>query len=274
VTGTTPVLEVNDLEVLFPSEGGPFTALKDVSIVVRQSEIVVLVGPSGCGKSTLLNTAAGLIYPSSGAILVDGARVRGPGRDRGMVFQAYTLFPWLRVRANVEYGMKLNGVPAAKRREMAQHYLGLVGLGDAQGRFPYQLSGGMRQRVAIARALANEPRVLLMDEPFGALDAQTRVLMQQLLLDVWERSKMTILFVTHDIEEAVFLADRIYVMDVNPGRIATELAVDLPRPRHFDVIATDEFQALRREIFELIRREHAWAEAMVIEHLEEDRSDG
>ncbi|MFN8233769.1 MAG: ABC transporter ATP-binding protein [Actinomycetota bacterium] len=265
-----PVLAVDGLDVVFPSHDGPFTALKDVSIEVFESDIVVLVGPSGCGKSTLLNTAAGLIYPSAGEIRVDGEAVVGPGRDRGMVFQAYTLYPWLRVQANVEYGMKLNKVRSAERRRVAEHYLKLVGLADAAGRYPHQLSGGMRQRVAIARALANEPRVLLMDEPFGALDAQTRVLMQQLLLDVWERSKMTILFVTHDIEEAVFLGDRIYVMDVNPGRIATEIEVDIPRPRHFEVIATDRFQAKRQVIFDLIRREHASAEQIAIDALESE----
>ena len=262
------VLEVDELDVAFPAKDGPFIALKDVAIRVREFEIVVLVGPSGCGKSTLLNTVAGLIYPSAGRILVDGEPVVGPGRDRGMVFQAYTLFPWLRVQDNVEYGMKLNGVPRQERRRIAERYLGLVGLHVARERFPHQLSGGMRQRVAIARALANEPRVLLMDEPFGALDAQTRVLMQQLLLDVWERARMTILFVTHDIEEAVFLADRIYVMDVNPGRITTEIPVDIPRPRHLDVIGSEAFQSLRRRIFELIRREHAWAEEMLVDGAE------
>jgi NitT/TauT family transport system ATP-binding protein len=262
------VLEVQDLDVLFPAGSATFTALKDVSFEVRESEIVILVGPSGCGKSTLLNTAAGLIYPSDGKILLDGSPVVGPGRDRGMVFQAYTLFPWLRVQENVEHGMKLNKVGRDERQRVSEHYLKLVGLLDARDRYPHQLSGGMRQRVAIARALANEPRVLLMDEPFGALDAQTRVLMQQLLLNVWERSHMTILFVTHDIEEAVFLGDRVYVMDVNPGRITTEIVVDIARPRTLDVIATEEFQTLRRQIFELIRREHAWAEELVIEELE------
>jgi NitT/TauT family transport system ATP-binding protein len=268
-----PVLEVADLDVVFPSKGSGFMALKDVSIEVRASEIVILVGPSGCGKSTLLNTVAGLIAPSDGRILVEGEPVVGPGRDRGMVFQAYTLFPWLRVRKNVEFGMKLNGVSAGERREAAVRYLDLVGLSDAANRYPFQLSGGMRQRVAIARSLANAPKVLLMDEPFGALDAQTRVLMQQLLLDVWERSRMTILFVTHDIEEAVFLGDRVYVMDANPGRIATEIAVDIPRPRHFEVIASDRFQELRQEIFDLIRKEHAWAENIAIERLESDGED-
>jgi ABC-type nitrate/sulfonate/bicarbonate transport system ATPase subunit len=267
------VLEVQSLDVFFPAGRGTFTALKDVSFEVRESEIVILVGPSGCGKSTLLNTAAGLIYPSDGRILVDGKPVVGPGRDRGMVFQAYTLFPWLRVQENVEYGMRLNSIRREERRSVAEHYLGLVGLLDARDRYPYQLSGGMRQRVAIARALANEPRVLLMDEPFGALDAQTRVLMQQLLLDVWERSRMTILFVTHDIEEAVFLGDRVYVMDVNPGRITTEITVDIARPRNLDVIATEEFQSLRRQIFELIRQEHAWAEELVIDELESASDD-
>jgi ABC-type nitrate/sulfonate/bicarbonate transport system ATPase subunit len=265
------VLTVEHLDVTFPAKEGPFTALKDVSVRVAENEIVILVGPSGCGKSTLLNTAAGLLYPTAGEIAVDGSRVVGPGQDRGVVFQAYTLYPWLRVQRNVEYGLKLNGVKAAERASIAEHYLRLVGLWDARDKWPHQLSGGMRQRVAIARALANEPRVLLMDEPFGALDAQTRVLMQQLLLDVWERAKMTILFVTHDIEEAVFLGDRIYVMDVNPGRIATEIAVDIERPRHLDVIATDVFQGLRRQIFDLIRKEHAWAESIAITELEGDQ---
>lgn len=263
------VLEVQDLSVRFRSGQETHTALENVSIDVRESEIVILVGPSGCGKSTLLNTVAGLISPSAGRIVVDGTSVVGPGRDRGMVFQAYTLFPWLKVRDNVEFGLKLRSVPAGERQKTAIRFLELVGLADAANRYPYQLSGGMRQRVAIARALTNDPKVLLMDEPFGALDAQTRVLMQQLLLDIWEHSHMTILFVTHDIEEAVFLGDRIYVMDTNPGRIATEITVELERPRHFDIIGTEEFQALRQEIFELIRAEHAWAEEMVIEELEE-----
>ncbi len=267
------VLQVEDLDVAFPTRDGAFVALKDVKIHVRQFEIVVLVGPSGCGKSTLLNTVAGLIRPSAGQILVDGEPVVGPGRDRGMVFQAYTLFPWLRVQDNVEYGMKLNGVARQERHTVAERYLRLVGLREARGRYPHQLSGGMRQRVAIARALANEPRVMLMDEPFGALDAQTRVLMQQLLLNVWERARMTILFVTHDIEEAVFLGDRVYVMDVNPGRISTEIHVEIPRPRHLDVIATEAFQSLRRRIFELIRREHAWVEEMVVDEPEQASSE-
>jgi ABC-type nitrate/sulfonate/bicarbonate transport system ATPase subunit len=268
------VLNVQELDVVFPGKDGAFTALKNISIQVREFEIVVLVGPSGCGKSTLLNTAAGLIYPSAGSILLDGQRVVGPGRDRGMVFQAYTLFPWLHVQDNVEYGMKLNGVTRQSRREVADRYLRLVGLHEARDRYPHQLSGGMRQRVAIARALANEPRILLMDEPFGALDAQTRVLMQQLLLDVWERARMTILFVTHDIEEAVFLGDRVYVMDVNPGRIATEIVVDIARPRHLDVIATEEFQQLRRSIFDMIRAEHASAEELTVAALESPSSNG
>ena len=185
----------------------------------------------GCGKTSLLRLVAGLIEPTEGAIWLDNARVTGPGRDRGMVFQSYTLFPWLTVQRNVEFGLKLRGIPSDERHDIARRYLAQVGLDGFERHYPRQLSGGMMQRVALARALANDPAVLLMDEPFGALDSQTRSLMQELLLDIWQQSSKTVLFITHDIDELILLGDRVYVMTARPGRIKEMVEIDLPRPR-------------------------------------------
>ena len=222
-------LRVDNVCLRYQSPGGQtFAALENVSLSVPDQQFAVLVGPSGCGKSSLLYLTAGLAEPTSGEIHVGGKRVEGPGADRGMVFQGYTLFPWLSVRENIEFGLKRKGMPKGERQEIVDFYLAEVGLASFAGHYPKQLSGGMMQRVAIARALANDPQILLMDEPFGALDSQTRMQMQKLLLRVWEHSKKTVVFVTHDIDEAILLGDRIYVMGARPGHIKRELDVPIP----------------------------------------------
>ncbi|WP_404804880.1 ABC transporter ATP-binding protein [Metapseudomonas lalkuanensis] len=236
-------------------DGQTFTALESVSLSVPDQQFAVLVGPSGCGKSSLLYLTAGLAEPTSGSICVGGKRVEGPGADRGMVFQSYTLFPWLSVRQNIEFGLKRKGMVSAEREEIVDFYLNEVGLTQFADRYPKQLSGGMMQRVAIARALANDPQILLMDEPFGALDSQTRMQMQQLLLRVWEHSKKTVVFVTHDIDEAILLGDRVYVMGARPGRIKREMEVPMPRPRDMDMVMERQFIEMKREILGLLHDE-------------------
>ena len=235
--------------------GERITALEGISFEVMDQEFAVLVGTSGCGKSTILRLVAGLVPPTAGRVLLDDREVSEPGADRGMVFQAYTLFPWLTVRQNVEFGPRLRRVPSDERARLARHYLAQVGLKGFDRVYPKELSGGMMQRVAIARALANDPAVLLMDEPFGALDAQTRVLMGELLLRVWERAAKTVLFVTHDIEEALFLGDRVFVMTARPGRIREEIRVPLARPRTVDMLSSETFVALKRRVMDLICEE-------------------
>ncbi|MDH4568664.1 ABC transporter ATP-binding protein [Pseudomonas sp. BN414] len=236
-------------------DGQTFTALENVSLNVPDQQFAVLVGPSGCGKSSLLYLTAGLAEPTSGEIYVGGKRVEGPGPDRGMVFQSYTLFPWLSVRQNIEFGLKRKGMATTERAEIVDFYLNEVGLTQFADRYPKQLSGGMMQRVAIARALANDPQILLMDEPFGALDSQTRMQMQQLLLRVWEHSKKTVVFVTHDIDEAILLGDRVYVMGARPGRIKREMDVPMPRPRDMDMVMDRQFIEMKREILGLLHHE-------------------
>ncbi len=233
--------------------GAEVVALDGVSLQVFEHELVSIVGASGCGKSTLLKLIAGLEEPTHGDLLLDGHRVRGPGRDRGMVFQEYTLYPWLTVRKNVEFG--LGDRSRSERAAVASHFLELVGLSRFAGHYPGELSGGMQQRVAIARALAYKPSVLLMDEPFGALDAQTRGLMQELLLKIWEEESLTVVFVTHDVDEAVYLSDRLYVLSARPGRVKEVVDIDLPRPREYDVQLTPEFLELKHHVRELIHRE-------------------
>ena len=250
--GTT--MAVEDVILRYGDVNGVL-ALDDVSLKVAKNEFCVIVGPSGCGKSSLLYLAAGLNDATSGVIKVDGREVIEPGPDRGMVFQSYTLFPWLTVRANIEYGPKRKGLPAEQRRQIVDQYLNEVGLAPFADHYPAQLSGGMKQRVAIARALANDPAVLLMDEPFGALDSQTRGTMQKLLLRVWERQQKTVLFVTHDIDEALVLGDRVLVMTARPGKIKAEIKVDIPRPRSMDVILEPDFIALKRRILGLLHDE-------------------
>ncbi len=246
-------LSIDNVSLRFPKpDGGEFTALENVSLEVKDQEFAVIVGPSGCGKSSLLYLTAGLNTPSDGEIRVADQLVTGPGADRGMVFQSYTLFPWLTVAQNIEFGLKRKKMPAAERQEVVKYYLNEVGLTNFADNFPTQLSGGMKQRVAIARALANDPKILLMDEPFGALDSQTRLQMQQLLLRVWEHSKKTVVFVTHDIDEAILLGDRVFVMGSKPGRIQKILDVDIPHPRTLDMVMEPEFIARKREILSLL----------------------
>ncbi|NWD09422.1 ABC transporter ATP-binding protein [Pseudomonas gingeri] len=246
-------LRVDNVSLQYKTPSGDtFTALENVSFEVPDQQFAVLVGPSGCGKSSLLYLTAGLAEPTSGEIHVGGQQVDGPGADRGMVFQSYTLFPWLTVRKNIEFGLKRRGIPAAERRETVDYYLNEVGLLRFADNYSKQLSGGMMQRVAIARALANDPQILLMDEPFGALDSQTRLQMQQLLLKVWENTKKTVLFVTHDIDEAILLGDRIFVMGARPGRIKQVLDVPIGRPRNLDMVMEPSFIRMKREIFHLL----------------------
>ncbi|WP_068830841.1 ABC transporter ATP-binding protein [Pseudomonas sp. BMS12] len=252
-TSAAARLKVENVSLRYQSpDGKTFTALDNVSFEVPDQQFAVIVGPSGCGKSSLLYLTAGLAEPSDGAIHVGGQKVEGPGADRGMVFQSYTLFPWLTVRQNIEFGLKRRKLPANEIRSIVDFYLGEVGLAKFAEHYPKQLSGGMMQRVAIARALANDPQILLMDEPFGALDSQTRLQMQQLLLQVWGHSKKTVVFVTHDIDEAILLADRIYVMGARPGRIKEVLDVPIERPRNLDVVMEPEFIRMKRHILGLL----------------------
>ncbi|UWF48625.1 ABC transporter ATP-binding protein [Pseudomonas sp. N3-W] len=251
-----PRLQVDKVSLRYKKpDGGTFTALEQVSFEVPDQQFAVLVGPSGCGKSSLLYLTAGLAEPTSGEIYVGGQQVEGPGADRGMVFQSYTLFPWLTVRQNVEFGLKRRGMPATRRKEIVDYYVNEVGLAGFADNYAKQLSGGMMQRVAIARALANDPQILLMDEPFGALDSQTRLQMQQLLLRVWGNSKKTVLFVTHDIDEAILLGDRVYVMGAKPGRIKQILDVPIERPRTLDMVMERSFIEMKRQIFGLLHDE-------------------
>jgi NitT/TauT family transport system ATP-binding protein len=234
--------------------GAHVSAVEDVSLIVQESEFVSLVGPSGCGKTTLLNMIAGFIAPSRGEILLDGRSVKGPGPDRGVVFQAFALFPWKTVLDNVAFGPKMRGVPRAERERIAREYVALVGLTGTEGRYPAELSGGMQQRVGVARALANRPDVLLMDEPFASVDAQTRMTLQEELTRIWQDRRPTIVFVTHDVEEAVFLANRVVVLSRAPGRVVAELPVELPRPRAWANLVEDAaFKALVARILNLVR---------------------
>ena len=248
-------LQVRDLSKIYEDNGREVVALKDVNLEVKESEFVMIVGPSGCGKTSLINIIGGLDEASSGEVLLDGKAVSGPGADRGMVFQGYSLFPWLSVQKNVEFGLKMKKIPAAERAEHARKYISLVGLEGFEDALPRQLSGGMKQRVAIARTLANEPEVLLMDEPFGALDAQTRVVMQELLADISRRTGTTILFITHDIDEAVLLGDRIYVMSRRPGTVRDVITVDIPGERNHNSLVLSEFLETKKKIMDMLWQE-------------------
>lgn len=248
----TEKISFRDVVKTYPVKGGVFTALDRVSFGIEDEEFVTVVGPSGCGKSTLLGMVAGLVEPDSGETLVDGAPVRGPGPERGVIFQQYALFPWLTVRRNVEFGLKLTSMSAAERRKRAERAIDLVGLSDFADALPKTLSGGMKQRCAIARAYAVNPEVLLMDEPFGALDALTRVQLQDQLLDTWNRERRTIMFITHDVDEAVYLAGRVVVMAARPGRIHTVVDVDLPYPRTEAIRLSPEFAAIRNEVWHAV----------------------
>ncbi|WP_433300233.1 ABC transporter ATP-binding protein [Actinoplanes sp. CA-030573] len=229
-----------------------FVALGDVSLTIGDNEFVTIVGPSGCGKTTLMNILAGLETPTSGQALVDGKAIDGPGPDRGVIFQQYALFPWLTVRKNVEFGLRTARVPRAERRDRAQHFIDLVGLHDFADALPRTLSGGMKQRCAIARAYAVNPSILLMDEPFGAVDALTRVRLQEQLLRTWGREKRTVVFITHDVDEAVFLANRVVVMAARPGRIVEVIDVDLPYPRTEELRLSPAFTALRNRVWSAV----------------------
>jgi sulfonate transport system ATP-binding protein len=246
---------VTDFSLSYDTLEGPVDAVRDASIHVDPGEFVSIIGPSGCGKSTLLNAVAGFLKPTSGGVAVDGDPVAGPSADRGMVFQQYSLFPWKTVRENVEFGLKMKGMERSKRETSARTLLGLAGLLAFENQYPDNLSGGMKQRVGIIRALATGPKVLLLDEPFGALDAQTRLIMQQILTNMWQRLKTSVLFVTHDIDEAIFLSDRVYCMTARPGTIKAEVAIPLERPRHQSMMMSSEFLALRRGLMSLIREE-------------------
>jgi NitT/TauT family transport system ATP-binding protein len=236
----------------FETRGGDVLALDDVTVEIPDAHFACIVGASGCGKSTLLNIMAGLVRPTDGRIEVGERVVEGPGEDRGMVFQSYTLFPWLRVRENIEFGPSLKRVAADERRRIADGLLAEMGLAEFARAYPRELSGGMKQRVAIARALANDPDVLLMDEPFGALDALTRAGAQRFLTRIWEQHRRTIVFVTHDIDEAIYLGDTVFVMSPRPGRVKEIVTVDIPRPRSLDDIATTRFAELKHRILSLI----------------------
>lgn len=231
-----------------------FSALQNVSLTVNKGEFLTIVGPSGCGKSTLLDLIAGLALPTSGELFIDGKKITKPALDRGIVMQGYALFPWRTVRHNVEFGLEVKGVPKKDRQEISERFLKLVNLSGFADRYPYELSGGMKQRVAIARALAYDPEVLLMDEPFAAVDAQTRETLQDELLRIWEETRKTIIFVTHSIDEAVALADRVAVMSANPGSVKEIVKVGLPRPRRVgDVLSTTDFRLVRYRIWELLQ---------------------
>lgn len=245
-------VEISGVTVDF---GQGVIAVKDANLDIMPGEFVCLLGPSGCGKSTLMNTVAAFVKPTSGSVKVDGKEVEKPGQDRGMVFQQHSLFPWKTVCDNVAFGPLMAGKNKSESRRIANTFLEMVGLSAYTNRFPSVLSGGMKQRVGIARALANYPSVLLMDEPFGALDAQTRAMMQENLLQIWSEFGITVIFVTHDIDEAVFLADRVVVMSASPGCLIADIKVELPRPRHPDMVSTDEYVETKKQCMELIRQE-------------------
>jgi NitT/TauT family transport system ATP-binding protein len=248
-------LHIHHVSKTYRSDGNEVAAIDEIDLRIKDKEFATMLGPSGCGKSTLLRIVAGLAKPTRGVVRLDGNVIRAPGQDRGMVFQSYTLFPWLTVKENIQFGLEISGVSKTRREEIGQKFVEKVGLKGFEQSYPKGLSGGMKQRVAIARALANNPAILLLDEPFGALDAQTRALMQELLTQVWEELHKTILFVTHDVEEAIFLSDRVFVMTARPGRIKAEIAIPLERPRSYELKSTEAFLNLKKQALALIREE-------------------
>lgn len=249
-------IEISGVTQEFEKKDGRFLALDTVNLNVEQNEFICVVGPSGCGKTTLLNIIAGLCKPTTGTVKVRGELVTGPGKGKGVVFQQYALYPWLTVEKNVEFGMRMKGVPKAERAEIAKKYIDLVGLSKFAKAYPKELSGGMKQRVAIARAYATAPEVLLMDEPFGALDAQTRAQLQENLLKTWEQERKTCFFITHDVEEAVLLATKIIIMSAGPGHITEIVPVTLPYPRTQQTKLTSEFNELKNQIWNKVYREY------------------
>lgn len=259
----TAKIQVCDVSHVFSSADKEFLAVDRATLEIPTGQFVSILGPSGCGKTTLMRMMYGLIKPSAGTVLIDGKPVTGPRPESAMVFQDHNLLPWRNVLENVEFGLELAGMPAARRRDRAMHAITEVGLENFTRSYPFQLSGGMRQRVGLARALCMEPQVLFMDEPFGALDAQTRELMQFQLLKIWEQHRITVVFVTHDIGEAIYLSDRVVVMSARPGRIKTVQEIDLPRPRWVsdqDIRTSEQTMAYRRQIWELLRPEIADAQ--------------
>ncbi|MET7646925.1 ABC transporter ATP-binding protein [Streptomyces sp. NPDC005426] len=252
-----PTIQFHDVTRDFAVKDGDFLALDRVNLTIEDGEFVTVVGPSGCGKSTLMNIAAGLLDATGGEVTVDGTPVHGPAPERGVIFQQYALFPWMTVTANVEYGLKVAGVARTERRRRAREVIELVGLTDFAGSLPKTLSGGMKQRCAIARAYAVDPKVLLMDEPFGALDSLTRVRMQESLLDTWGRDRRTVMFITHDVDEAVFLAGRVVVMAARPGRVHTVIPVTLPYPRTEEQRLSPEFAELRARVWHAVHHQPA-----------------
>lgn len=244
------IVSVEHVTKVFPrDEGEPTVALKEINLDIEEKEFICIVGASGCGKTTLLRIIAGLETTTEGQILLSGTPIEGTDTDRGMVFQEYSLFPWKSVIDNIAFGLEMRGIPKAERRERAEKYLKIIHLEQFRDAYPHELSGGMRQRVAIARALANDPKVLLMDEPFGALDAQTRNVMQRELLEIWEETKKTVIFVTHSVDEAVFLADRIVILSPRPGKIEEVITVDLPRMRDR---TAQQFAEMRKHILKIM----------------------
>ena len=250
-------ISVEHVSLTYSGLAGQLTALQDITFRVEPGEFVSVIGPSGCGKTTLMNIVAGFLEPSQGRVLIDEEQVRGPGPDRCVVFQQYAVFPWLTVRENIEFGLKLqaNYKPPEERRAIADYFIDLVGLDEFTAALPKELSGGMKQRVAIARAYAVNPQVLLMDEPFGALDAQTRQFMQESLLDIWQKEKKTVIFITHGVEEAIFLSSRIVVMTTRPGQIREVVPVEIPYPRQADLKTAPPFIKLRAQIDRIVREE-------------------
>ncbi|MHC5718018.1 MAG: ABC transporter ATP-binding protein [Nostoc sp.] len=249
-------LEVANLHKQFQTRNGIIVALKDINIHIKEGEFVCAVGASGSGKTTLLRLIAGLDTLTAGEIRVDGVKVTGPGADRGMVFQNYSLYPWMTVADNIGFGLKLRGVAKLKRQQQVSYYLDVVGLTQFAKALPKELSGGMQQRVAIARVLVSEPKILLMDEPFGALDAQTKEMMQQFLLELWRNTGTTIFMITHDVEEAVFVSQRIYILTSHPGSIKTELTIDLPIERTYQIKINSNFKEYKETVLELMRFEN------------------
>lgn len=243
---------VKHIDKVYKSNKKSTIAIQDTSIDIQDNDFVCIVGPSGCGKSTMLRMLAGLDFPTAGEIIVNDKKVTGPGPDRGMVFQSYTLFPWMTVEENIKFGLKLKNMDKKSQNEIVTRYLDIIGLSKFAKSYPKELSGGMKQRVAIARALANQPEVLLMDEPFGALDPHTKSMMQLLLREIWEKENPTVVFITHDIDEAVFLANKIYVMSARPGKILKEVNVYLPHKRELNLKDTKEFVEIRKSINELL----------------------
>ncbi len=248
-------IDLRNVQITFGTGRTAVTAVQDISLQVRPGEFLCVLGPSGCGKSTIISSIAGFQSIHSGALFVDGETVGGPGSDRGVVFQQPTLFPWKTVHGNVDYGLKMRGVSRGERKDRVEEILRRVGLEEFGRHYPSQLSGGMQQRVGLARVLINRPRVMLMDEPFSALDAQTRLMMQELLLEVWSEYQMTVLFVTHDIDESVYLGDRVAILTRRPGRIKALIDIDLPRPRTFDMLTWPDFMDIKKRSLSLVREE-------------------